>query len=95
MSLTLCVLLWARDGCEAALIEYEDRVLRLVPAHGGRVIQRARTSGAGAAPLEVQLLEFPSQEVLEEYMNDDRRVSLAEDRDHAIARTDVLRVDLV
>jgi hypothetical protein len=42
---TLCVLLWAHPGAEAALATYEDRVLRLVPDHGGRVVLRARNSG--------------------------------------------------
>ena len=36
MSRTLCVLLWAQPGAQAALTAYEDRVLRLVPDHGGR-----------------------------------------------------------
>ena len=32
------VTLWARPGAEDALIAYEDRVLSLVPGHGGRVL---------------------------------------------------------
>ena len=35
-----CVLLWARPGLEAALSSYEDKVLRLVTEHGGRVLER-------------------------------------------------------
>jgi uncharacterized protein (DUF1330 family) len=95
MSLTLCVLLWAREGRENALIDYEDRVLELVPAHGGRVVQRARSSGAAGEPLEVQTLEFPSQAALDDYVGDERRAALAAARDDAIARTDILKVDLV
>ena len=45
MPRTLCVLLWAQPGAQAALSAYEDRVLRLVPDHGGRVLQRGRNSG--------------------------------------------------
>ena len=45
MPSTLCVLLWAHPGAEAALAAYEDTVLRLVPDHGGRVVLRARNSG--------------------------------------------------
>jgi uncharacterized protein (DUF1330 family) len=93
--LTLCVLLWARPGQERALVEYEDKVLRLLPAHGGRVLQRARTNGAGAGPLEIHLLELPSEAALEAYMNDPQRVALAPDRDGAIERTELHRVDLV
>ena len=95
MSLTLCTLLWARPGAEDGLIAYEDRVLRLVPEHGGRVLQRARGSGTAGQPLEVQLLEFPSAHALDAYMTDDRRRSLAGERDKAISKTEVIEVQLV
>lgn len=95
MSLTLCVLLWARPGAEDGLIAYENKVLDLVPGHGGRVLQRARGSGADGQPLEIQLLEFPSAAALDAYMTDDRRTSLAAERDQVIARTDVIQVQLV
>jgi uncharacterized protein (DUF1330 family) len=95
MSITLCVLLWAREGREQALFAYEDLVLQLVPDHGGAVVQRARSSGSNGQPLEIHVLVFPSEQKLSEYMTDDRRVALAENRDQAIARTEVIRVDLV
>lgn len=95
MSLQLCVLLWANTGAERALVAYEDRVLELMGDHGARVLQRARTDGVGGSPLEIQVLEFPSREALDCYMADERRVALAEERDAAIARTDVLEVNLV
>jgi uncharacterized protein (DUF1330 family) len=95
MSLTLCVLLWARPGAADALAAYEDQVLDLVPEHGGRVLQRARGSGAAGQPLEIQLLEFPSAAALDEYMADGRRTALAGIRDRAIARTQVINVELI
>jgi uncharacterized protein (DUF1330 family) len=95
MSITLCVLLWAHEGSDDALIGYEDRVLKLAPAHGGRLLQRARTDGSYGAPLEIQFLEFPSEGALDDYMKDERRAALADDRDRAITRTEVMRVDLV
>lgn len=95
MSLTLCVLLWARPGATIALAAYEDQVLGLVPEHGGQVLQRARGSGEGGQPLEIQLLEFPSAAALEAYMADGRRKALADMRDRAIARTEVINVELV
>jgi uncharacterized protein (DUF1330 family) len=95
VNVTLCVLLWAREGHEADLIAYEDKVLRLMPEHGGRVLHRARASGSGDEPLEVQLLEFPSEAALREYMDDARRTSLSHERERSIARTQVLRVELV
>ena len=93
--MTLCVLLWAHPGNEDALISYEDRVLEFAPAHGGRLLQRARTDGSGGAPLEIQFLEFPSEGALDDYLQDERRTALAGQRDRAICRTEVMRVDLV
>jgi uncharacterized protein (DUF1330 family) len=95
MSLTLCVLLWARPGADHALTAYEDRVLALVSEHGGRVLQRARSSGADGQPLEIQVLEFPSADALGHYMADERRTALAGERDRAIARTDIIEVELI
>jgi uncharacterized protein (DUF1330 family) len=95
MSLTLCVLLWASPGAGDGLIAYEDRVLRIVPEHGGRVLQRARGGGTAGQPLEIQLLEFPSAQALDAYMTDDRRQSLAGERDKVISKTEVIEVQLV
>jgi uncharacterized protein (DUF1330 family) len=102
MPRTLCVLLWAQPGAQAALFAYEDRVLRLVPDHGGRVVQRAQVSGvqrgrgrgADGQPAEIQFLDFPSQAALDAYMADPRRTALAADRDRAIARTEIIDVEL-
>ncbi len=38
MSLTLCVMLWARPGQDALLVSYEDEVLELLDEHGARVV---------------------------------------------------------
>jgi len=95
MSLTLCALLWASPGGEDGLIAYEDRVLSIVPEHGGRVLQRARGSGTAGQPLEIQLLEFPSAQALDAFMTDHRRQSLAGERDKVIAKTEVIEVQLV
>jgi uncharacterized protein (DUF1330 family) len=95
MSLRLCVLLWPNSGAEVALITYEDRVLDLMGDHGASVLHRARTDGSNGAPLEIQILEFPSQAALDEYLSDERRMALSGERDAAIARTEVLPIDLV
>ena len=91
-----CVLLWARPRMEAALSAYEDKVLRLVAEHGGRVLERGTvlpgSQHDGEPPREVQLLEMPSETSLDAYINDSRRLAMAGERDAAIARTDVLRV---
>jgi uncharacterized protein (DUF1330 family) len=93
--LTLCALIWAHPGAEEALTAYEDQVLALIPDHGGRVIQRARSSGAGGYPLEIHFLEFPSPQALDAYVADSRRQALAGDRDCAIARTEIIEVNLI
>jgi uncharacterized protein (DUF1330 family) len=103
MSRALCVLLWEQPGAQAALTAYEDRVLRLVPDHGGRVVQRARNSGVqpgggggtGGQPAEIQFLDFPSQAALDDYLGDPRRTALAADRDRAVARTEIIDVELI
>jgi hypothetical protein len=95
MSLTLCVLLWARPGAEDGLIAYEDQVLAMAADHQGRVLQRVRGSGADGQPLEVQLLEFASAQALDEFMADPRRQSLTAERDRVIAKTEVIDVQVV
>ena len=94
-----CVLLWARPGMEAALSTYEDKVLRLVAEHGGRVRERGTvlpgSQHDGEPPTEVQFLEMPSQASLDTYVNDPRRLAMAAERDAAIARTDLLRIQPV
>ncbi len=98
-ALTLCVLLWARPGCEAGLVEYEDKVLVLVAEHDGRVLQRARANATGEAPdarpCEVQLIEFGSQAAFDGYLADERRTALAAERDAVVGRTEVVPVTLV
>lgn len=92
-----CCLLWARPGMEGALSAYEDKVLRLIAEHGGRVLHRGTVlPGAqhdgGEPPTEVQVLEMPSEASLDAYMTDPRRLSMAAERDAAIARTGLFRV---
>jgi uncharacterized protein (DUF1330 family) len=95
VNLTLCVLLWAQPGADDGLIRYEDRVLAMIPDHGGRVIQRARGSGGEGQPLEIQILEFPSAQALDAFMTDGRRQALAAERDRVISKTEVIEVRLV
>jgi uncharacterized protein (DUF1330 family) len=95
VTVTLCVLLWARQGQEQRLVAYEDAVLALVSDHAGSVLQRTRNLAVSDdEPYEVHLLEFASEDALEAYMLDDRRTALAAERDAAIERTQVLRVSL-
>jgi len=91
----LCCLLWAHPGQEAGLTAYEDRVLALVPEHGGAVLQRAMSDGADGHPHEVQLFRFASQADLDGYLVDPRRSALAQERDRVVARTELFPIALV
>ncbi len=95
MPLRLCVLLSGMPGNEQLLIDYEDQVLTRLAMYGARVLQRVRATDPKSAPFEVHILEFPSEEALEQYMEDPVRRSLSELREQAIAHTDILRVDIV
>ena len=55
-------------------------------------MQRAKRPGSGGDPLEIQLLEFPSAVAVDAYMADGRRTLLTDERDRAIARTEVITV---
>lgn len=88
------VFLWSHPEMEHSLIAYEDAVLALVDQHDGRVVHRARTDGADGRPLEIQLFEWASQEAMDGYLADPRRVALAADREKAIARTEIVSVQL-
>ena len=90
----LCCLLWANEGQRDAMTTYEDTVLALVADHGGVVLQRVRSDGAGGNPHEVQLYSFPNQEAIDAYLADPRRIALAEERDRVVARTHVFPVQL-
>ena len=91
-AITLCCLLWARPGEEAGLVAYEDRVLALVPEHGGEVLERVRGDGSSGHPLEVQVFRVDDQAALDGYLADPRRLALAGDRDRVVARTDLFPV---
>jgi len=88
------VFLWSHPEMEHSLIAYEDAVLALVDQHDGRVVHRARTDGADGRPLEIQLFEWASQEAMDGYLADPRRVALAAAREKAIARTEIVSVQL-
>ena len=94
-----CVLLWARPGMAAALSAYEDKVLVLIAEHGGRVVERGIVlpdyQHEGEPPTEVQILEMPSEASLTAYVNDPRRLAMSAERDAAIARTDLFRIQPV
>lgn len=90
--LHLCCLLWARPGLESDLVAYEDKVLSLVPDHGGELLSRVTGDGSDGHPLEVHVYRFPGQKAVDSYIADPRRLELAAERDRVIARTDLFPV---
>jgi uncharacterized protein (DUF1330 family) len=95
MPITLLVQLWAAPGNELLLVEYEDQVLGLLAPHGARILQRLRAIDAVDAPFETHVLEFPTEAALDDYLADPQRVALSELRARAIARTALVRVEVV
>lgn len=95
MAITLSCFLWAHPGREDDLVAYEDAVLTLLADHDATLLSRVRSDGADGHPLEVQLFSFPSELALERYLADPHRTALAADRDAAVARTELMRVEPV
>ena len=91
--ITLCVLLSAIPGRQTSLAHYEDQVLALLGDHGGRLLARIRS---GDRPWsEVQLIEFVSEDGLESFQQDPRRLALSTWRDESIASTTIVRGERV
>ena len=95
MTVTLLVELWAVAGREQLLVEYEDQVLGRLAPYGARLLQRVRSTDAPDGPFEAHIIEFPSELALDGYMSDPERLALSQLRDRAIARTELVRVEVV
>ncbi len=88
-TLTLSVLLWAKDSCADDLHRYEDAVLELVTEHGARVVVRLRLPQVDGQPDELQVLQFADRSAFDHYLSDPRRTAKHEERDRVVARTEV------
>jgi uncharacterized protein (DUF1330 family) len=93
MTVTLCVLLWANEGRQELLSDYEDTVLALIPDYGGTVRSRVRRIDDNEGPYEVQVIDLPSEDAIEAYLQDPARLALAATHRQAIARTELIRVE--
>jgi GNAT superfamily N-acetyltransferase len=71
--LTLVAVVSADPPHVAAVNGYEDAVLALLAAHGGRVERRLRTADGRT---EVQVLSFPDRATLQSFLADPRRAAL-------------------
>lgn len=93
MKVTICVLLWVKSGQEELFVEYENCALGIASAHGAVILSRVRRNELSNFPYEVQVLQFPSQDEFQKFMEDPARPELGPMRDEAIAMTEVIRVD--
>ena len=80
-------------GHESDGAEYERTVLGYFKEHGGVILAAFRPApwddGTRAAD-EIQVLRIPSRDQLDAYLNDARRLALADVRARSIASTEVV-----
>ncbi|MDJ0335365.1 hypothetical protein QMG83_09035 [Salinibacterium sp. G-O1] len=95
MEISCCVQFWAHPGMETDLSTYLDRVVDLEIEHGGNIRYRGVTSGTDDQPLEIHILEFPTADMLNNFMGDDRRTAMAPERERVIARMEIMTTNEV
>ena len=83
----LTVRLW-RGGSKRQFERYINRLLKLLPRHGGRAERRAGEVGGGPGqPDAVLVLSFPDRRAVEAYFSDPRRDDLEELAARAVTRS--------
>lgn len=92
MTTTICALLWAAEGQEDALAEYEDTVLALIPRHGGEVVSRVQRVGDGTGPTEVHVIRMPDGTALQSFIDDPDRLALADVFREVVDRAEIMDV---
>lgn len=95
MPISCCVMFWAHPGMETELSRYLDIVVDLETEHGGLVLQRGVTNASDDQPLEVHMLQFPSLDMYDNFMGDQRRVTMAPERERVIARMEIMQMTFV
>ena len=71
---------------------YEERVLALVPRHGGRLEMRVRSLDGQA---ETHLLYFPDEQAFERFRSDPHRLALAPEWERCGASSEVRLVERI
>jgi uncharacterized protein (DUF1330 family) len=64
---------------------YEEKVLSLVPRHGGRLEMRVRSQDGQT---ETHLLFFPDEQAFDRYRSDPRRIALAPEWEQSGAKSE-------
>jgi uncharacterized protein (DUF1330 family) len=91
--IVLLVSLYVHPGREAELRRFETAAARIMARHGGAIerVIRSVTAPAGAAPPhEIHVVTFPGREAFAAYRADPELAALAELRQSAIARTEIV-----
>ena len=94
MVISLCVMYWAKPDTGSDLSSYLNQVLDLITEHGGVVLQRGVTTATDNQPLEVHIMQFESEDMLDNFMGDERRVAFAPERERVIARMEIMRMTM-
>jgi hypothetical protein len=79
-------------GKAAAGADYERTVMRFWKEHGGEIVAafKPQAQADGLPPAdEVQILRIPTQEKLDAYLSDPRRLALSPQRAASIAVTEI------
>jgi len=91
--LVLVVRLFIHPGREAEFRRFETEAARIMARHGGRIERAIRPTGPPdqqPLPHEIHVLSFPDATRLDAYRTDPELAALAELRQAAIARTEVI-----
>ena len=85
---------WATPDTGDDLSRYLDGIVDLIVEHGGVVAQRGVTDASDDQPLEIHFCQFESEDILDNFMGDKRRVAFAPERERVIARMEIMRMTM-
>ena len=83
-------LIYVKEGQEETFLEFESHALPLMAEYTGKVIYRLRPNEdafidhEGETPYEIHFLSFDSEEDLQQFMKDDRRLEFVHLKDASV-----------
>ncbi|WP_109832370.1 DUF1330 domain-containing protein [Reichenbachiella versicolor] len=84
-------LIYIKDNCEEAFLEFESKAIPLLQEYGGKVIQRIRPTadsfieGEELRPYEIHIVSMESKDRLKEFANDPRRQDFIHLKDESVS----------
>lgn len=94
--LYVTVFLYGKNGVKGEFKDYETKALNIFKKYGGEVIvvyAPIRDGSTPETPDEIQILKIADRATLNAFINDPERVSLADERNSVIRRTDTYLSD--